>query len=96
LLPFLNSYFSAARADIGEGTMRALKQARKAHDGGREANIDDADGKTYANYIIPNDLSQPGPTIEQPPVWDTNFELTYVFGDDPYTRVTLPVQMIDL
>ncbi len=64
LLPFLQGYFSAAGADVWEATKRALKKARKAHDGGQEATIDDADGKTYANYIIPNDPSQQDAAID--------------------------------
>lgn len=64
LLPFLQGYFSAAGADVWETTKRALKKARKAHDGGQEANIDDADGKTYANYIIPNDPSEQDAAID--------------------------------
>ena len=64
LLPFLQGYFSAAGADVWEATKRALKKARKANDGGQEANIDDADGKTYANYIIPNDPSQQDTAID--------------------------------
>jgi hypothetical protein len=64
VLQFLQGYFSAAGADAWEATKRALKKARKAHDGGQEANIDDADGKTYANYIIPNDPSQQDAAID--------------------------------
>lgn len=54
----------AAGADVWEATKRALKKARKVHDGGQEANIDDADGKTYADYIIPNDPSQQDAAID--------------------------------
>lgn len=64
LLPFLQGYLSAAGVDVWEATKRALKNARKAHYGGQEANIDDADGRTYANFIIPNDPSQQDAAID--------------------------------
>lgn len=64
LLPFVQGYFSGAGADAWDATKRALKKVRKAHDGGQEANIDGADGKTYVNYIIPNDPSQHDTAID--------------------------------